>query len=74
MCCSPIGESPSSLSNVCENCGVTIDTFRPRPLLCDVCLSLLKAVQREFFIQAHKDWESENEKRIAIKQRLREEP
>jgi len=55
------------MNNRCSNCGIptrTLSTY------CDVCQTMLVAVERPFFIKAQQDFYKENVRRIRAKERL----
>ena len=60
-------------SHRCSNCGIPM--LRQvhgiaNPLLCDVCSAMVRAVHREWFIQADREEQEENQKRAANKLRI----
>jgi hypothetical protein len=53
--------------NKCTNCGIPTRKSGP---LCDVCQTMLEAVERPFFIRAQQEFDKENMRRIRMKERL----
>lgn len=51
----------------CTNCGIPTRKSGP---FCDVCQTMLEAVERPFFIKAQQEFDEENMRRIRTKERL----
>ena len=51
----------------CSNCGIPTGKDGP---LCDVCETMLVAVERPFFIEAQQEFYEENKQRIRTKERI----
>jgi len=52
--------------NNCISCGIPTRKGGP---FCDVCLTMLEAVERPFFIKAQEEFHEENLRRIRTKER-----
>jgi hypothetical protein len=57
----------SPVMNNCINCGIPTRKGGP---FCDVCVTMLEAVERPFFIKAQEEFREENLRRIRTKERL----
>jgi hypothetical protein len=53
--------------NNCTNCGIPTRKGGP---FCDVCQTMLAAVERPFFIKVQQEFYEENRQRIRTKERL----
>jgi hypothetical protein len=51
----------------CKNCGIPTSKGGP---FCDVCETMLAAVERPFFREAQQEFDEENKQRTRTKERL----